>query len=296
MTPTFSIVIPNYNSGPVLERCIQSLLGQNYPKLQLILADSCSTDESKAIIEKYREHFDVLIIEKDKGQADGLNKGFARATGEIFGWLCADDELLPGALHHAAEIFMAHPEIDMVTGKCERVMPDGETRFVTGGDPETWDKIGIQNIIEQPSTFWKSAFHRKVGQLDTSYYLGFDWDMWARLRNAGARLHVTDRVMSRYYFSDTNKTGSAGPLFVKEAFRLVKNYGPLRGGLAHIYRFLYRHFDLKGCYDKPPRCSKYRFMAFMWTMATLRVLIGKRLLLMYNWHFAACQERNIKWY
>ncbi len=296
MTPTFSIVIPNYNSGPVLERCIQSLLAQDYPKLQLIMADSCSTDESKQIIEKYREHFDVLIIEKDKGQADGLNKGFSRATGEIFGWLCADDELLPGTLHHVAEIFAKNPDVDIVTGKCERVMPDGQTRFVTGGDPETWQKIGIQNVIEQPSTFWKASMHRKVGQLDTSYHLGFDWDLWARLRNAGAKIQVTDRVLSRYYFSDTNKTGSAGALFVKEAFRLVKTYGPLGGALAHIYRFLYKHFDLKGCYDKPPRCSKYRFMAFMWTMAVLRVLIGKRLLLMYNWHFAACQERNVKWF
>lgn len=296
MLPTFSIVIPNYNSGPVLQRCIDSLLAQEYPQLQLIMADSCSTDESRAIIEKYRDRFSVLIVEKDKGQADGLNKGFARAEGEIRGWLCADDELLPGALHHVATLFAADPALDVVTGKCQRIMPDGTTRFLAGGDPDTWKKIGIQNIVEQPSTFWRSKLHQQLGQLDTTYHLGFDWDLWARMKKAGAKLHVTDRVLSRYYFSDSNKTGTAGKLFAKEAFRLVHKHGPLWGGLARIYRFLYKNFDLKGCYDKPPTCTRRRFIAFMWTMACLRVLIGRRLLLMYNWHFAACQERNIKWF
>ncbi len=294
--PSISIVIPNFNSGAVLERCIRSLLDQDYPNLQIVMADSCSNDESKVIIERYRDRFGVLLIEKDKGQADGLNKGFARATGEIFGWLCADDELMPGTLAYVGQQFAADGELQVLTGKCERIMPDGTTRFVTGGDPQTWEKIGIQNIVEQPSTFWKASLHRQLGELDGSYHLGFDWDFWARMKKAGAKLKVSDRVLSRYYFSDTNKTGTAGAKFMTEAFRLVRAHGPLWGGLAYVYRFLYKHFDLKGCYDKPPTCTRQRFVAFMWTMATLRVLIGKRLLLLYNWHFAACQERGQKWF
>src|SRR5579885_1698267 len=109
----FSIVIPNYNSGPVLERALRSLVSQHYPDLQLILIDAGSTDASREIIERYRPHLDTVVIEKDNGQADALNKGFARATGDVFGWLCADDELLPGALHHAAEIFSANPQADV---------------------------------------------------------------------------------------------------------------------------------------------------------------------------------------
>lgn len=292
--PTISIVIPNYNSGTVLERCVKSLIDQNYPNLQIILADSCSNDESAAIIDKYASAFSPLVREKDKGQADGLNKGFMHATGEIFGWLCADDELLPGALHHVAERFSADPALDVLTGRCERVMPDMTTRWVTGGDPNTWRNIGIQNVVEQPSTFWKGALHRKIGLLDTTYHLGFDWDFWARMKAAGAKLQATDRVLSRYYFSDSNKTGTAGQLFMKEAFRLVNAYGPF--GLAHIYRFLYRNFDLKGCYDKPLTATRARCLMFIGAIATLRVIIGKRLVNMYNWHFASCQERNIKWF
>ena len=112
MNPTISIVIPNFNSGPVLERCIKSLLDQNYPELQIIMADSCSNDESAATIERYAGAFNPLIREKDKGQADGLNKGFASARGQIFGWLCADDELLPGTLHHVAQAFKDDPDLE----------------------------------------------------------------------------------------------------------------------------------------------------------------------------------------
>ena len=79
---TFSIVIPNFNSGNQLERAILSLVAQDYPNLQLIIADSESTDESRQTIEKYRGLFHTVIIRKDKGQADGLNQGFKFASGD----------------------------------------------------------------------------------------------------------------------------------------------------------------------------------------------------------------------
>ncbi|HWB95521.1 MAG TPA: glycosyltransferase family 2 protein [Bryobacteraceae bacterium] len=290
-----SIVIPNYNSGEVLERAIRSLLAQDYPDLQLILADSESRDVSREIIERYRGAFDVVLCKKDKGQADGLNNGFAHAGGDIFGWLCADDELVPGALHHVADLFRRHPDADVVTGYCRRIYPDGSP-FDSPPDPEAWDKIHTLDVIEQPSTFWKGSLHRRLGLLDTSYHLAFDWDLWCRMRLAGARLVTTDAVLSRYYFSATNKSGSAGDLFAREAFRIIRKYGPLRGRLAYIFRFLYRHFDLHGCYDQPPAASPARMLAWGVVLRTLRIAIGEKLLYRYNWHFASCQQRGMRWW
>ncbi len=290
-----SIVIPNYNSGEVLERAVRSLLAQNYPDLQLIMADAGSRDASREIIERYRGAFDVVISGKDQGQADGLNKGFAHATGEIFGWLCADDELLPGALHHVAEIFRQEPSCEVLTGTCERIYPDGSP-FASIPDPEAWQKIHILNVIEQASTFWRSSLHKRLGPLDTGYHLAFDWDLWCRMRLTGAHLITTDRVLSRYHFSASNKSGSAGDLFAREAFRIIRKYGPLDGRLAHIFRFLYRHFDLHGCYDQPPKASRARMFAWGATLHLLRLLIGAELLYCYNWHFASCQQRNLKWW
>lgn len=293
MLPKFSIVIPNYNSGTTLERTIKSILVQNYPNLQLIITDSQSTDGSGLIIEKYREHFDEAIIRKDKGQPDGLNYGFERARGDIFGWLCADDELLPGALHHVAGLFEKNPNAGVVTGGCERVFPDGATLLTTPA-ADTWEKIGYQDGIEQPSTFWRASAQHKAGPLDTTFELGFDWDLWCRLKQSGAALLLTERPLSRYYFSGTNKTAMAGDLFTREAFRIISKYGSPR--VARCYRFLYKHFDLHGCYDKPPTCTLLRSHQFVLTLALMQALIGRRRLYLYNWHFASCQQRNLKWW
>jgi glycosyltransferase involved in cell wall biosynthesis len=291
----FSIVIPNYNSGAILERAIRSLLMQEYPALQLVLADGGSSDESRAIIERHRALFDPLISEPDRGQADGLNKGFAAARGDVFGWLCADDELLPGALHHVDELLRAHPDVDVVVGHCERVWADGTTT-TTRADPEAWQKIGVQNVIDQPSVFWRAALHRRLGPLDSGYHLAFDWDYWCRMQRAGARLLTTDRLLSRFHFSIDNKTATAGPRFAAEAFQILRRYGPAGGALAYVYRFLYRHFDLKGCYDQPPTCSRARGAVFVLALAVLKRLVSERLLFMYNWHFASCQQRQLKWW
>ena len=98
----------------------------------------------------------------------------------------------------------------------------------------------------------------------------------------------------RYHFSETNKSGNAGRQHVRESFRVVRRYGP--AGLAWIFRFLYHAFDLKGCYDQPPTCSAIRSSAFVASLAALRALIGPERLFLYNWHFASCQERGVRWW
>ena len=291
----FSIVIPNFNSGVQLERALRSLLSQAYPNLQLILADAGSADESRQTIERYRDRLHTVIIEKDRGQADGLNRGFEQAEGDVFGWLCADDELQPGALHHVNELLLANPQAGVVIGACQRLLPDGSGQLVPA-KANPWQTIHIQNVIEQPSTFWRGELHRRVGQLDLSYHLAFDWDLWNRFRSAGAAVVTTDRVLSTYHFTTSNKSGRAGRGFANEAFRILRKYGPLHGGLASLYRFLYLQFDLHGCFDNPPTCSLLRSHAFLWALVMLRALIGKRYLNLYNWHFASRQERGLKWW
>jgi glycosyltransferase involved in cell wall biosynthesis len=290
-----SLVIPNYNGGATLERTLRSVLDQNYPNLQLIVADSASTDESPNIIARYRDRIDVLIAEKDKGQADGLNKGFRHADGEIWGWLCSDDELLPGSLENFSKQFEAQPEVDVITGVCERQYADG-SRVASPPHPDPWSLINIQCCIEQSATMWRGSLQRKIGELDTSFHLAFDWDFWNRFRKAGAKAATTDFLTSRYHFTESNKTGSAGSRQMQEMFRILRKYGPLGGNLAYVFRFLYNHFDLKGCYDKPPTCTLPRSHAFMSTLAILKLLIGEKYLYKYNWHFASCQQRGLKWW
>jgi glycosyltransferase involved in cell wall biosynthesis len=293
--PRFSLIVPNFNSGQVLHRCLESIRSQNYEAQEVIVVDSLSADNSDSVIAKHEHWLSQVICEKDRGQADGLNKGFRRATGEIFGWLCADDELTPGALDHVAAIFRQCPETEVVLGACERRFPDCSS-VIAPARADAWERIGIQNVIDQPSTFWRSSLHRRIGELDTTFRLAFDWDFWCRMRDARARLKTTDRVLSVYHFTSGNQSSTAGRRHAEESFRILRRYGPRNGLIAHVFRMLYLHFDLEGCYDQPPTCTRSRARFFAATLLLFRLLIGKRLLYSYNWHFASCQERNLRWW
>ena len=96
--PSISVVIPSYNQGAFIEKTIRSVLMQNYPSLELIVIDGGSTDNSVKIIQKYTDFFNHWVSEKDRGQADAINKGLSWATGEILYWINSDDYLLPKAL------------------------------------------------------------------------------------------------------------------------------------------------------------------------------------------------------
>jgi len=290
-----SLVIPNFNSGRTIERALGSIAAQNYPDLELILADGGSTDDSLDICRAQQDRFALIISEKDDGAADALNKAFARATGDLFGWLAADDVLAPGALHHWNELFREHPDIDVITGGCLRVYEDGSTQ-VTEPRKDAADRVRFNNVIEQPSTLWRAALHRKAGPLDPSLRLAFDWDLWCRFSRAGARFMTIPRVMSHYHFSATNLTSTGGEKVMREMFRVVRKHGPYFGLVAYVYLMLFKVFDLRGCYDKPKSCSPAWRLLFHVTRGLLGLVFTPRIIKGYSWSFASRQMRGLVWY
>lgn len=309
MLPKISIVIPCYNATNTIERTIKSLINQHYTNLELILIDGGSNDGTMEIVESYKDYFTKVISEPDSGQANALNKGFKIATGEIWGWLCADDEFTAGALLYFAKLFQNQPEIDLITAGCKRIFADGST-FNTKPRPDVMERISYHNGIEQPSTLWRATLHRIAGELDESYHYAFDWVWWNQLKQANARLLITDRVVSRYYFTDTNKTSTGRRDLVDEMYRIIKFYGPIGGYLADIYLFLYEQFDLIGYYDKPPHVTQtawilnlvkekhnpFKLLSWLFCLLGLNAVFGRHLTLAYNWNFASRQERNLCWY
>lgn len=293
--PRISIVVPTYNPGPVLRRALESLAAQRYEPLEVIAVDAVSTDGTAEVLREFAPLLARVVREPDTGQANALNKGLALATGEIVGWLCADDELLPGALAEVAARFTADPAAEVVVGVCERVFPDG-SRVLTPARADAWRVIGRWNVIDQPSVFWRRSLQQRLGPLDESYRLAFDWDLWCRMARAGARLTATDAVLSRYHFTADSKTNTAGDEHARESFRILRRYGPLGGGLAYVFLFLYRTFDRHGCYDQPPACSRWRGHAFVLCLRALRLLLGAELIYGYNWQFASKQARGLKWW
>ena len=294
--PRISLITPSLNAAPTIERTLRSLQAQEYPALELICVDGGSSDGTVEIIRRFEGLVTRVIQEKDKNTADAVNKGFRIATGEIFAYLNADDELAPGALRRIAREFAANPEVDVITGGCRRVFADN-SEVITQVPEQYIANLPMRNDIEQPSTFWRSEVHRRAGELDDSFALAFDWEWWNRLHKAGARFHRIQDVLSVYYFSGDNLTSRAGARVIEEMYRVTKRYGPHNGRLADVYRLIYRVFDLRGFYDRPFAELPYpKQLVFGGSLRLLYFLYGRHAINNYNWNWASKQVRGLVWY
>jgi glycosyltransferase involved in cell wall biosynthesis len=294
--PKITLVTACLNAEKTMERTLLSIEAQQYDALEYIIVDGGSTDETLNIVNRYRHIVTRLTSEKDKNVADGINKGFRYATGEIRGYLNADDRLEPDALARVARAFRQNPEVDVVTGGCRRIFADG-SELITQVPEYYVRHISMRNDIEQPSTFWRTSIHQRAGELDDTFFLAFDWEWWNRLHASGACFIAIPDVLSTYYFSDENLTSKAGERVVEEMYRVTRRYGPLGGCAAYVYKFLFRTFDMRGFYDVPferlPRAKQWLFGA---TLRILYAIFGREVINAYNWNWACKQMRGLCWY
>lgn len=190
--PRITLVTPSYNQGSFIEETLDSVLSQRYPNLEYIVMDGGSTDGTREILTRYRDRLAVCVSEPDKGQSDALIKGFARATGNIWGWLCADDVLLPGAL-------------DTVAAKCPtdgwqigsaRVM-DERSHLGVIVDHDRYrpgDVLFNGYLLSQVSVFWSAQLYRRVRGLNRELHYSMDWDLWTQFEEIVAPRIVPDAL------------------------------------------------------------------------------------------------------
>jgi glycosyltransferase involved in cell wall biosynthesis len=194
MPPLVSIITPSFNQAQFLEETIRSVLAQDYPNLEYILVDGGSTDGSLEIIQRYADRLAWWVSEPDHGQTDALNKGFARAGGEVFAWLNSDDTYLPGAISQAVACLEAHPQAALVYGDADLVDEQGR---VLGPFPARQTDLkhmlrGSVHIPQQAS-FFRGDLWSKVGPLDPSLYFAMDYDLWLRLARYGIFVYTPQR-------------------------------------------------------------------------------------------------------
>lgn len=177
-----TIVTPSYNQAEFLERTIQSVLNQTYKEIEYIIIDGGSTDGSKAIIEKYAGHLAYWVSEKDQGQTDAINKGFARATGDVMAWLNSDDTLEPQAVARAVNELTVRPDVGMVYGHGFFIDAHDKKIGEFPSAQTNYSKLRQAYVhICQQASFWRTDLWKKVGPLDDSIYFAMDYDLWLRL-------------------------------------------------------------------------------------------------------------------
>ncbi len=220
-----TIITPSFNQADYLEETIQSVLNQGYEELEYLIIDGGSTDGSRAILARYRDRVAGCVEEPDRGQVEAINKGLARATGEIVAFLNSDDLYLPGALAAVAAWFREHPEGEWLCG---------ETIFFGKGHPTTLYRprlpasaahaLAWEAHCPQPAIFWRRRLLGEGFREDYRYCFDHEWMVRLMLRGVkGASLPLP---LAAYRLHERSKTVAESARFDEEFARLAVEYLP----------------------------------------------------------------------
>lgn len=225
--PLVTIVTPSFNQGQFIERTILSVLNQTYDKIQYILVDGASDDNSVEVINKYSDKIDIVIIEKDGGQSEAINKGFRLADGELVGWLNSDDLLYPDCVEKIVELYLKN--------KNGSIFYCSKFDYIDSND--NLIKIGNVNILSrnillnhnynlvQPGSFYKNELLKKVDFLNEDIFYCMDLDLWLRLLEHGLIYQYSNKSLSAFRVWQGTKTSNGGELFLKNISEVLKKNG-----------------------------------------------------------------------
>jgi glycosyltransferase involved in cell wall biosynthesis len=236
-----SIITPSYNQAAYLEQTILSVLEQDYLHIEYLVVDGASTDNSVDIIKKHESKLTWWVSEKDKGQADAINKGFSRATGEVVAWLNSDDYYLAGTISAAVKIFEEHPKVVLVYGNMLAVDEHGKTFNTLNYKQLNLEDLLCFQIIGQPAVFMRHSALQAAGKLDSTFHFMLDHHLWIRLAQQGKILHADQTWSAARYHAEAKNLAKAAE-FGRDAFRILdavaqdKNLAPV---LAKVHRRAY---------------------------------------------------------
>lgn len=223
--PFISLVTPSLNQGRFIRRTIDSVLSQGYPHLEYEVQDGGSADDTSAVLASYGRSLSYRS-EPDLGQADAINRGLRRASGEVFGFLNSDDVLLPGCLEAVGRMFTEHPEALCVFGA---------GRFIDQHDvvlgpypvwPDAFSRLDDACAIAQPAMFFRREVWDTVGEFDQTLHYALDYDYWFRIRSrCGASCAVyLDQPLAAARVHAGAKTVASRGNALKEILQVVRRH------------------------------------------------------------------------
>lgn len=236
--PRVTVITPSYNQADFLEQTIQSVLGQAGIDLEYMIVDGGSTDGSLEIIQRYAGQLAWWVSEKDRGQADAINKGFARANGEFIAWLNSDDLLQPGAIAAALEVFRSHPEAGLVYGDVLSINAAGQPINLMKFKPYTLEDLMAFRIISQPGVLMRRSVLEKAGPLDVRFHYMLDHQLWLRMVQMAGMVYLPRRQAAARFHAAAKNLAQA-PKFGEETLKVaawMEDQPGLAGRMARIRR------------------------------------------------------------
>jgi glycosyltransferase involved in cell wall biosynthesis len=221
--PRITVVTPSLNQGRFIGETIESVIRQGYDDLEYVIVDGGSTDETHEVVSRYASSIDEYISEPDGGQAEAINKGMRRATGQILCWLNSDDVLEPGALRTVAEIHQRQGfQFLYGDGWLIREGQRGRKRIRPG--PVDLRSLRVRDPIQQPSAFWSRDLLDRVDLLDETLHYVFDWDFFIRIAQISP-LRYHPSPFSTYRIHAAHKSSSGGRARSLEVLTIIHRYG-----------------------------------------------------------------------
>lgn len=207
--PLVSIVTPSYNQGQFIRETIESVLHQDYPNIEYWVIDGGSTDDTVAILREYeadpRFHW---LSERDRGQADAINKGWARCHGDVLCWLNSDDVYLnENAVRIQAKVLLASPEVGLVYGDGYFADVNGHILRSFPTRPYEYSALFEVAFIVQPTVFVRRDIVQRVGPVDTSFHFAMDHNYWLRCVAITSPKYVPSPIAT-YRLHEDSKTVS----------------------------------------------------------------------------------------
>jgi GT2 family glycosyltransferase len=202
-----SVIVPSFEQGRYLERCLVSIAGQVDVDVELIVIDAGSTDETGAVLDDWRPVIDVLVVEPDEGQADAIAKGIRRSSAPVVTWLNADDAYAgPSALHTLVGWLDRRIDVDLVYGR--RVWIDGAGGFLRLDRWQPFDEatFRLACVLPQECAVFRRDAYERAGGIDPAFSFALDYDLWLRMLACGCRFLSIPPVVGLFRVHSGQKT------------------------------------------------------------------------------------------
>jgi glycosyltransferase involved in cell wall biosynthesis len=233
-----SIVTPSFNQVHFLKHTIDSVLQQDYSPIEYIVTDGGSTDGSVELLKTYGNKIN-WVSEKDKGQSDGINKGFRKAKGEIIGWINSDDTYELGAVRKAVEFLQKNPDVDVIYSDCNIILKDGRNNgIIRTQEFDMYKQLNHGNIIPQPTAFFRRKVFDEIGYLDEKLHYAMDYDFWTRIGKKLKIKKMNGEILANFRMYPESKSISHYHLFWPEIYEISLRNGGERYSRMYFFHYL----------------------------------------------------------
>lgn len=224
--PRVSIVTPSFNQAAFLEQTIRSVLNQDYAgEIEYIVMDGGSTDGSVELIERYEDELASWTCERDEGQANAINRGFARASGTIFAWVNSDDLLAPSAVMLAVDALSRRGnEVGVVYGDRLHIDARGNVIGINRMPAYYVDMFRRNFTLPQETVFFRREVFEAAGKLDETLKFSLDFDLWVRM-SARAGIHHIPAFLGSFREHETSKSVNADRYLGEHELVYRKHFG-----------------------------------------------------------------------